>query len=470
MKHRTVHSPIATAALVVTALVISTPLLAQLPVRVNLPGTAFSPEGRGDKVVVEDVAGGRRFRGQAFSELTLRGVLRLPPASSAAPKVQRLVLHFRTSPSGPSLRSVELLNGSKVEFRIETHLEGDYTARETAAPAVVANAWAFEPRAVGSQTVLRLKIQFPGGFDSAVNPGEFFLAGVVVDFPGKLKTVVETKASAVQSQHLPHATSPPAAGSPVLPVSPKGVIYVLATNNDLLWYRHSGQEDGTFRWVAPAGSKVGSGWSFKQVFSGGNGVIYAITPSGDLLWYRHDGRGDGTFRWAAPEGKKVGTGWDFKQVFSGGGGVIYGITADGDLLWYRHDGREDGTFRWAASGGNKVGTGWGDFKQVFSGGDGVIYAVTSDDELLWFRHDGRADGSPRWAAPEGKKVGTGWEFQHLFSPGGGVIYGITANDDLLWYRHDGRGDGSFQWAAPQGKKVGNGWSVKDVFCDEGPGV
>jgi hypothetical protein len=453
MKNRTVRSPLATAALVVAALAIGAPLSAQTPVRVSIPGTAFSPDGRGDKVVVTDVAGGRRFRGQAFSELTLRGVLRLPPANSALPKVQHLVIHFRTSPSGPSLRSVELRNGSNVEFRIETHLEGDYIARETATPTVVANAWAFAPRTVGSQTVLRLKIQFPGGFDSAVNPGEFFLSAVVAEFPGKAKT--ETKASS--------ATSQQAAVSP-LPVSPKGVIYALATNNDLLWYRHDGRDDGTFRWAAPAGKKVGSGWSFKQIFSGGDGVIYAITESGDLLWYRHDGRGDGTFRWAAPEGKKVGTGWDFKQVFSGGGGVIYAITADGDLLWYRHDGRDDGTFRWAAPEGKKVGTGW-NFKQVFSGGEGVIYAVTAEDVLLWFRHDGRADGSFRWAAPEGKKVGTGWEFKHLFSPGGGVIYGITANNDLLWYRHDGRGDGSFRWAAPEGKKVGNGWSVKDIFCD-----
>ena len=266
MKIRILRSPIATAAFVVAALSIGAPLLAQTPVRVNLPGTA-------------------------------------------------------------------------------------------AAPTVVANAWAFEPRAVGSQTVLRLKIQFPGGFDSAVNPGEFVLTGVVVDFPGKAKTLPATTTvnSGAQSQ---------AAGSTVPPVSSKGVIYTLANNNDLVWYRHSGQQDGTFRWAAPAGKKVGAGWDFKQVFSGGNGVIYAITPGGDLLWYRHDGRGDGTFRWAASAGKKVGAGWDFKQVFSGGGGVIYAITANDDLLWYRHDGRGDGSFRWAAPQGKKVGNGWS-VKDIF---------------------------------------------------------------------------------------------------------
>jgi hypothetical protein len=52
------------------------------------------------------------------------------------------------------------------------------------------------------------------------------------------------------------------------------------------------------------------------VFSGGDGVIYAIRDPGDLLWNRHDGRNDGSFRWASDTGKKVGYGWNLKQVFS----------------------------------------------------------------------------------------------------------------------------------------------------------
>jgi hypothetical protein len=47
------------------------------------------------------------------------------------------------------------------------------------------------------------------------------------------------------------------------------------------------------------------------------GVIYAITQNNDLMWFRHDGRNDGTFRWESNEGKKVGSGWDVKHVFSG---------------------------------------------------------------------------------------------------------------------------------------------------------
>ncbi len=38
---------------------------------------------------------------------------------------------------------------------------------------------------------------------------------------------------------------------------------------------------------------------------------------GDLMWARHLGREDGSFRWEGPM-KKVGTGWgDLQQIFSG---------------------------------------------------------------------------------------------------------------------------------------------------------
>ena len=84
------------------------------------------------------------------------------------------------------------------------------------------------------------------------------------------------------------------------------VIYGLTPNNDLMWYGHTGRNDGSFRWAAAAGKKVGVGWSVRQVFPGDDGVIYAIMQNGDLMWYRHAGRGTGSFLWAAPQGKKVG--------------------------------------------------------------------------------------------------------------------------------------------------------------------
>jgi len=441
--HMTQHHVTIAAFLLVSA--IGAPLMAQTPVRVNMPGTAFTPEGSGSQVVVDDVPGGRRFRGKADALLKLRAVLRMPPSSSAEPKMQRLVIHFRTSPEGPSLRSVEVFNGATAEFRITTMLKGDYTARETMAPDFTANAWDLKssPIAVSSQSLIRLTVRFPTGFDSPhINPGEFVITAVQVDFPRK-----ERFGERVLS-----------GGHSWLSEASQGVIYAVANNDDLLWYRHDGQSDGSRRWTDP--KQVGNGWGFKQLFSGGAGIIYAITAGGDLLWYRHNGHDDGSRRWTDP--KQVGNGWNFKQVFSGEGGVIYAITASGDLLWYRHDGYRDGSNRWTNP--KQIGNGW-NFKQVFSAEGGVIYAITASGDLLWYRHDGYRDGSNRWTNP--KQVGNGWNFKEVFYGGRGVIYAITANGFLVWYRHDGYSDGSNRWTNP--KQVGNGWNFKFVFADE-PGL
>ncbi len=98
-----------------------------------------------------------------------------------------------------------------------------------------------------------------------------------------------------------------------LVIQSKGIIYGVMNNGDLMWYRHDGRNDGSFKWATAAGKKVGNGWDVRQIFSGGDGVIYAVTNNGDLMWYRHDGRNDGSFRWAIE--KKVGNGWDFKHLF-----------------------------------------------------------------------------------------------------------------------------------------------------------
>ena len=268
---------------------------------------------------------------------------------------------------------------------------------------------------------------------------------------------------------------------PPVPALAKGVIYGVTLNDDLLWYRHDGRGDGSFRWAAAEGRPVGRGWEFKQLFANA-GYLYGIKSTGELMWYHHLGREDGTFRWE--EGKQVGTGWaSFANVFSGGDGIIYAIeptvsarlspvygqkatpASGGRLLWYRHVGQKDGSFRW--EGPKVVGTGWGAMRNVFYGGDGIIYALQENGDLMWARHLGRDDGAFRWDGL--KKVGSGWgTFTKLFSGGDGVIYGTTDKGELLWYRHDGRNDGSFRWAAAQGKNIGSGWhkfTFKQVFTD-----
>ena len=152
-----------------------------------------------------------------------------------------------------------------------------------------------------------------------------------------------------------------------------GVIYGIQSNGDLLWHRHDGWGDGTKRWTNPVDERVGWGWKFKEVFSGGNGVIYAVTEQtagangiegGQLIWYRHDGWRDGSYRWASKGSKVVHDRWLYPHTFAGKDGVIYAVTLTGELHWFRHDGWHDGSNNWAAASGTQVGHGWS-FKNVF---------------------------------------------------------------------------------------------------------
>ena len=178
MTIRTVRPVGASALLALVALSMATPSLAQIPLRVTMPGSAFAPHM--STAQMDDVPGGRRFRGKAFAKLTLRALVPMPAASVADPKVQKIVVHFRTNESGPSLRSVKLES-----YQFQTNLEGDYMSVERSTPDVAANAWVFKstPVRVGGSSPVLLEVQFPGGFDSQVNPGEFVLGSVVLDFP-----------------------------------------------------------------------------------------------------------------------------------------------------------------------------------------------------------------------------------------------------------------------------------------------
>ena len=285
----------------------------------------------------------------------------------------------------------------------------------------------------------------------------------------------------------------------------KGDIYQIDSDDQLHWYRHDGRTDGSLSWGYPSGNVVGTGWSFKDVFSSGesDGILYTVNDNNELEWRRHDGRVDGNFRWAFGSGNVIGYGWNFTQLFGAGSGVIYGISpyvpahpsevigggwiqaSGGDLKWYRHTGREDGSYRWGTGSGNVVGTRWDVFQKVFSGGNGVIYAVTpyvpahpsevigggwiqaSGGDLKWYRHLGQGDGTFRWAPGSGTVVGTGWgAFKEVFSGGDGVIYGVNSDDELVWYRHDGRNTGTFSWAPGSGSVVDSGWTFQHVVGDD----
>ena len=297
----------------------------------------------------------------------------------------------------------------------------------------------------------RLSAQVKSPKQSGVSEWVEFSALESADFTAKKRpssVFPSTGQSTMQS------TLPPK-GLPGGMVSPPSVLYGIASTGALGWYRHNGAQIGAGlnapgAWSGP--TDVGSGWqNFKEVFGMGDGIIYAIAGDGKLKWYKHTGFRDGTKAWDGP--KDVGTGWqNFKQVFGAGNGVIYAIAGDGILKWYKHTGYQDGSFAW--EGPKNVGTGWQNFKEVFGMGDGIIYAIAGDGKLKWYKHTGFRDGTFAWEGP--KDVGTGWQnFKQVFGAGNGVIYAIGGNGILNWYKHTGYRDGTFRWEGA--KDIGTGW-------------
>jgi hypothetical protein len=157
------------------------------------------------------------------------------------------------------------------------------------------------------------------GFSSMANinssPFEFIPMGLFV--PVTVPIVLNNEAHGNHIVWLIELLNSGESSRLALQVASEGIIYAVADNGDLLWFRHDGRSDGSFTWADANARKVGVGWNVKHVFSGGDGVIYAVADNGDLLWFRHDGRSDGSFRWADANARKVGVGWNVKHVFSG---------------------------------------------------------------------------------------------------------------------------------------------------------
>lgn len=190
-----------------------------------------------------------------------------------------------------------------------------------------------------------------------------------------------------------------------------GYLYGIQSTGELLWYNHNGYRDGQFNWSQASGSQVGAGWNseVQAVFAGGGGVMYIVKTNGDLLWYKHLGCRNGTFVWDPNSGVKVGNGWNnFHAAFSGGNGVIYLIDKNGDLFWYKHAGFATGANTWYGGQSNKIGNGWQSIRQVFSTGWGHIYALGSDGKLRYYNHKGFINGTGTWGTGTGNQVGAGW--------------------------------------------------------------
>lgn len=135
--------------------------------------------------------------------------------------------------------------------------------------------------------------------------------------------------------------------------------------------------------------KIDTGWhQFRQVFAGENGVIYAIARDGKLLYYRHNQ----DFAWMVSS-RAIGSGWqNADHLFSTGGGRIYSTIKDGELYYFLHN----TALQWVV--GNKGGIIFGDGGWDKGFGKLVLGSVSKDAPLplrlsanhAWNRIDGTA--------------------------------------------------------------------------------
>jgi hypothetical protein len=102
------------------------------------------------------------------------------------------------------------------------------------------------------------------------------------------------------------------------------VIFGVQQNGDLVWYQYQGNGEsdrsGNTGWSPNTGNPIGNGWQgFRVLFggsddSGGFGqVIYNVAQNGDLRWYRYEGHGEndrsGSTGWNPNSGNAIGNGW-----------------------------------------------------------------------------------------------------------------------------------------------------------------
>lgn len=265
-----------------------------------------------------------------------------------------------------------------------------------------------------------------------------------------------------------------------------GVMYGVARNGDLLWYRYTGKGDpdrsGATGWDPASSNPIGNGWqNFTEILGGGDGVMLAIDRAGNMRWYRYLGDGEpdrsAATGWHPNSGNVIGNGWqNFRQVvatprqgrWQSSRLTIYAVDRAGDLRWYRYDGGGEsdpsGHAGWHPNSGNVIGNGWQGFSKLVAI-DRTILGIKPNGDLLWYRYDGKGEadpsGSTGWAPNSGNPIGNGWQnFREVFG-GASVVYAVAPNGDLLWYRYDGKGEsdvsGATGWAPKSSSVIGNGW-------------
>jgi N,N-dimethylformamidase len=254
-----------------------------------------------------------------------------------------------------------------------------------------------------------------------------------------------------------------------------GQIFSITASGELLYYRgftvnytYPSSVISVQNWETQGiGERIGTGWqNFKSVFAGDNGVIYAIALNGDLLFYKFSWDSERVPLWSNNGLQmKIGQGWqNYKFVFPGDNGVIYAINQTGILFYYQYLG-QNGEVNWT-NGGNpiQIGQGWGNFKSVFSGKDGIIYAINAVGDLFFYQVSVNNNVYTWTNGGMPKLIGHGWSgFDYVFCgtrefttkdvngnilstvSAKGIIYAIDSSTKILYYQDISR-NGTINWA------------------------
>lgn len=232
--------------------------------------------------------------------------------------------------------------------------------------------------------------------------------------------------------------------------SEEGTIYAINEVGDMFMYRDVAPQALNQVPRQKQAVKIGTGFNYRHMFSGGNGIIYAVNDAGKLDYFKFDGiKPDGTIHWEKEGVKReIGSDFFFKQMVSIASGVLLGFKEDGNIFYYRLlRFKPDGTPEWENGGqGKKAGRDF-HYKHYLSDGNNIIYAIDEIGDLYYYRFMGfDANGVPFWEnALHPIVIGNSFDFLHLFSGKDGVVYGVNKNGQLFWYKDLGR-NGSKNWA------------------------
>lgn len=156
---------------------------------IDTPGAQFRALRKTRINVVPD---GLSVRGEAYSQVTLSALPRLPDAAMAERRASRLTVHFKTSRNGPALRQIILPNGGTINLNLSGDFRGD-AKRNTV-------DFGGAPINIYNDRDIQLVVSFPGGIDSQIDPGEFLLKGITVGYLRKPQALTKAFSPLVRSR------------------------------------------------------------------------------------------------------------------------------------------------------------------------------------------------------------------------------------------------------------------------------